>query len=74
MKKEFRKFEVELERIDANLSRLKEIHRYKTTPEILKKIFHGMPLTARHVANKGKRCVVGKIRFPYMVISTCTVI
>ena len=52
-KKECRRTEVELERIDACLSRLREIHRYKTTPEILKKIFHNMPLTARHVVNKG---------------------
>lgn len=59
IKKEFRKCEVELERLDVNLSRLKEIQRYKTTPEILKKIFHGMPLTARHVANKGKKPIMG---------------
>ena len=58
-KKECRKTEVELERIEACLSRLREIHRYKTTPEILKKIFHNMPLTARHVVNKGKRPING---------------
>ena len=59
-KKEWRKTEVELERINACLSRLREIHRYKTTPEILKKIFHNMPLTARHVVNKGKKPISGK--------------
>ncbi|XP_053373052.1 uncharacterized protein LOC123530850 [Mercenaria mercenaria] len=61
IKKEFRKCEVELGRLDGNLSRLKEIYRYKTTPEILKKIFHGMPLTARHVVNKGKRPIMDKL-------------
>ena len=60
-KKEWRRTEVELERIDACLSRLKEIHRYKTTPEILKKIFHNMPLTARHVVNKGKKPINGML-------------
>jgi hypothetical protein len=66
IKKQFRKSEVELERLDANLSRLKEIYRYKTTPEILKKIFHGMPLTARHVVNKGKRPIMGKIELNFL--------
>ncbi|WAQ94954.1 hypothetical protein MAR_007425 [Mya arenaria] len=61
LKKEFRKCEVEQERIEGNLSRLREILRYKTAPEVLKKIFHGMPLTARHVVNKGKRPLMDKL-------------
>ncbi|KAL4221914.1 hypothetical protein ACF0H5_017966 [Mactra antiquata] len=70
MKKEFRKYEVELERLDFNLSRLKEIYRYKTTPEILKKIFHGMPLTARHVVNKGKRPIFDRLEKCCKITST----
>ncbi|XP_052248504.1 uncharacterized protein LOC127856398 isoform X2 [Dreissena polymorpha] len=61
VKRDFRQREVELERLDFNLGRLKEILRYKTSPEVLKKIFHGMPLTARHVANKGKRPIMVKV-------------
>jgi len=61
MKKEYRKCEVEGERLEVNLGRLKEILRYKTAPEILKKIFHGMPLTAHHVLNKGKRPIMGTV-------------
>ena len=43
-----RKAEVEVERADACLEKLREIHRLKVAPDTLKKIFHGMPASPRH--------------------------
>ncbi|XP_005098259.1 uncharacterized protein LOC101863343 [Aplysia californica] len=43
-----RKSEVELERIQGCLAKLKEIHLLKTSQETLKKIFHNMPINSRY--------------------------
>ena len=54
-----RKAEVEVERADACLEKLREIHRLKVAPDTLKKIFHGMPASPRHAplaaGKKGKK-------------------
>ncbi|CAL1533674.1 unnamed protein product [Lymnaea stagnalis] len=42
-----RKAEVELQRVEACLAKLKEIHLIKTSSETLKKIFHNMPVYSR---------------------------
>lgn len=56
-----RKTDVELERVDACLSRLREIMRLKTTTDTLSKIFHGMPATPRHsVPHRSKTNRKGK--------------
>ncbi|XP_046347125.2 uncharacterized protein LOC124127798 [Haliotis rufescens] len=46
-KKTARKAEVELERVETCLTKVKDIHRIKTSPETLKKIFHKLPFTPR---------------------------
>ncbi|CAG2251976.1 unnamed protein product [Mytilus edulis] len=52
--KELRKREKENERLQNAVLKLREIHRYKTSPEVLKKLFYNMPLS--HSKNKkGKR-------------------
>ncbi|XP_013085883.2 uncharacterized protein LOC106070508 isoform X2 [Biomphalaria glabrata] len=43
-----RKAEVELQRIESCLAKLKEIHLLKTSDETLKKIFHNLPVYSRN--------------------------
>ncbi|GFR68746.1 hypothetical protein ElyMa_003741000 [Elysia marginata] len=50
-----RKAQVELERQEACLAKLKEIHLLKTTPETLKKIFHNMPLHSKYSQPSNKQ-------------------
>ena len=50
-----RKAQVELERQEACLAKLKEIHLLKTTPETLKKIFHNMPLHSKYTQPTNKQ-------------------
>nr|KAG5708350.1 hypothetical protein BaRGS_034381 [Batillaria attramentaria] len=55
-RKAARKAEVEVEKVDACLERLREIHRLKVAPDTLKKIFHGMPASPRHApVHAGKK-------------------
>ncbi|XP_076439733.1 uncharacterized protein LOC143279549 [Babylonia areolata] len=57
-RKATRKAEVEVERAEACLDKLREIHRLKVAPDTLKKIFHGMPASPKHAplaAPPGKR-------------------
>ncbi|XP_064648029.1 uncharacterized protein LOC135500466 [Lineus longissimus] len=44
LRSENRKFEMELERLNDCLSYLKRVHLLKTSPDVLKKIFHNLPL------------------------------
>lgn len=43
--KELRKKEKENEKLQNAVLKLREIHRYKTSPEVLKKLFYNMPLS-----------------------------
>ncbi|KAK7110635.1 hypothetical protein V1264_014475 [Littorina saxatilis] len=49
VRKAARKAEVEVEKAEACLERLREIHRLKVAPDTLKKIYHGMPASPRHM-------------------------
>ncbi|KAL5006852.1 hypothetical protein ScPMuIL_015658 [Solemya velum] len=60
-KKELRKTELDMERLDSSIKRLREIYRFKTSPEVLRKIFHKMPLTKRNAALLRKKKVVDKL-------------
>ncbi|KAH9513210.1 hypothetical protein Btru_034375 [Bulinus truncatus] len=50
-----RKAEVELQRIESCLAKLKEIHLLKTSPETLKKIFHNLPVYSRNTRSWKKK-------------------
>ncbi|KAL3831684.1 hypothetical protein ACJMK2_023407 [Sinanodonta woodiana] len=69
-KKEHRLMEVELERIDANLLKLKEIHRYKTSAEVLKKIFYNMPVTTKHMVISNGRKPIDKLERAIRITAT----
>ena len=58
-KKAARRAEVELQRLDGCLVRLKDIHRMKSCPEVLKKIFHNLPFTPRPSHSRKK---TGKVQ------------
>ncbi|XP_062574829.1 uncharacterized protein LOC134236668 isoform X2 [Saccostrea cucullata] len=64
-KRDLRRTEVECERLERNILKLREIHRFKTSPEVLKKLFYNMPLTNKGAAVSGARKKKGTvIAFP----------
>ncbi|XP_069110538.1 synaptonemal complex protein 1-like [Argopecten irradians] len=46
-RKKLRKTELENDRLQTNVLKMREIIRFKTSPEILKKLFYNMPLTSK---------------------------
>ncbi|XP_078321670.1 uncharacterized protein LOC111116029 isoform X2 [Crassostrea virginica] len=54
-KRELRRTEMECERLEKNILKLREIHRFKTSPEVLKKLFYNMPLTHKPTGGGGIR-------------------
>lgn len=70
MKSEIKTMETELQRRETNITKLKEIHKYKTNPEILKKIFHNMPLITKHVTGyKKKGKVIDKLEKATQIVA-----
>ncbi|KAK3604751.1 hypothetical protein CHS0354_017858 [Potamilus streckersoni] len=69
-KKEHRLMEVELERMEASILKLKEIHRYKTSAEVLKKIFYNMPITTKHVVISNGRKPIDKLERAIRITAT----
>jgi hypothetical protein len=59
--KELRKREKENERLQNAVLKLREIHRYKTSPEVLKKLFYNMPLSHSKRRGGKKKGGIGKI-------------
>ncbi|XP_048754088.1 intersectin-1-like isoform X2 [Ostrea edulis] len=60
-KRELRRTEVECERLEKNILKLREVHRFKTSPEVLKKLFYNMPLTNKGAGGGGGRKKRGSI-------------
>ena len=44
IRKELRRVELEGERLTMNIDKLKEIHKFKTSPDVLKKLFFNLPI------------------------------
>ncbi|OWF41034.1 uncharacterized protein LOC110463013 [Mizuhopecten yessoensis] len=72
-RKELRKTELEKERLQMNIVKMREIIRFKTSPEVLKKLFYNMPLTSKNTAltkrRKGAGNVVDKLERASRVVS-----
>lgn len=62
VKKEVRIAEVELNRVDTCLNKLKQIYIFKTSPDVLKKIFHNIPLDTKKKIGGTQSKVRGEYR------------
>ncbi|XP_033762334.1 myosin-4-like [Pecten maximus] len=73
-RKELRKTELEKDRLQMNVMKMREIIRFKTSPEILKKLFYNMPLTSKNTGltkrKKGAGNVVDKLERASRVAAT----
>lgn len=73
-KRELRRTESECERLERNIIKLREIHRFKTSPEVLKKLFYNMPLTHKGTGagggKKKKGVVIDKLEKATRVTAT----
>ncbi|KAK3108734.1 hypothetical protein FSP39_014455 [Pinctada imbricata] len=54
-RREFKKTDYECERLEKNISKLREIHRFKTSTEVLKKLFYNMPLNKGQVGGAARK-------------------
>ncbi|XP_060066325.1 uncharacterized protein LOC132546619 [Ylistrum balloti] len=65
VRKELRKTELEKDRLQINVMKMREIIRFKTSPEVLKKLFYNMPLTNKNTGltkrKKGAGNVIDKL-------------
>lgn len=58
--RELRRREKENDRLQNAVLKLREIHRFKTSPEVLKKLFYNMPLSHGKRKGKNKKGGIGK--------------
>lgn len=60
--RELRKREKENDRLQTAVLKLREIHRFKTSPEVLKKLFYNMPLShGKRKGGKNKKGGIGNV-------------